>query len=315
MPRERKRKNVATFVGLTDFSKFPDIMRMPREKLEKVLKRGEKEGIIHGKNLIEAKPVDQRDLLLAHEREYVSDFLHMRSTGRTMFGGLPLDASIRDLHILNTGATVIGLDLALESGIAMVLGGGAIHAFETYAEGYCYLNDIAVALLGARVTGRIDRGAVISCDAHQANGVAAILGGRSDMFVFSIYEAEGYPYRKVKSDMDIPLHRGIRDDDYLILLENALPRVLDDFRPDIVVYLAASDPFENDPGSGLSLSMEGLRRRDEMVIGETRRRGIPVLVLIGGGASENLEETVEIHMNTVRIVRRFADLEGQPRSK
>jgi acetoin utilization deacetylase AcuC-like enzyme len=299
-------KKSPLFVALMDYSQIPQVDRAPRERYQMLSRRIQEEGIDPSGTFALPEMVDQRDLLLAHSREYVDDFLNLRATRRTVFGGIPLDASVRDLFLLNAGSTILATQIALETGVCMCIAGGAIHAHRDYAAATCFANDVAIALFRAKVEGSIKRGAVISCDAHQADGVASILAPYPELFTYSIFEADSYPFRKAKSDLDVPLCSHIQDHGYMAALKGSIPGVLDVHKPELVLYVAASDSHQNDFGSDLELSTEGLKERDEYVIGSIVERGIPVAVLMGGASSEDSETLVEIHMNTARLVNQFA---------
>jgi acetoin utilization deacetylase AcuC-like enzyme len=306
MPDIREPKN-PLFVSLQRYSEIPDeVNRFSRSKFAGILRGMFEEGIASETGLAAPVNTDKRDLLLAHGREYVDDLLNLRQTKRTIFAGLPLEKEYRDLFMLNSGATIRGLNLALENGISMVIGGGAIHAHHNFAEGQCFVNDVAIALLRARTEGKIARGIFVSCDAHHPSGVVSILSDNPELFILSIFEEDNFPFNKSKGDMDVPLCSMIGDQNYLALLSDALNRVLDEHKPEVVVFLASADPFKEDLGSKLNLTKEGLEKRDEMVIGEAFERGIPIVTLLGASNSPKIENELEIHLNTARAVKRFA---------
>jgi acetoin utilization deacetylase AcuC-like enzyme len=192
------------------------------------------------------------------------------------------------------------------------LGGGFHHAFEERAEGFCYLNDLAVAARAVQAAGATERIAVVDLDVHQGNGTAAIFRGDATVYTFSVHQEDNYPIKE-RSDRDIGLLSFDRsrartpwvdDERYLDTLEAALPQVLDASRPQLVLYQAGADPYEHDQLGGFHLSLEGLRSRDEAVYRACRERGIPVAATLGGGYAVDVADTIAIHVETVRAARR-----------
>jgi len=169
------------------------------------------------------------------------------------------------------------------------------------------LNDIAIAIRCLQRDYWMQRMAVIDCDVHQGNGTAAIFAGDPDVFTFSMHGANNYPLTKVPGSLDIALPDGTGDEEYLPTLESALPRILEDFRPGLVFYLAGVDPHERDRLGRLRLTHEGLRRRDELVLHTCQDLHVPVAVTLGGGYGTDTRDTVEAHCNTVRAAKAVVD--------
>ncbi|HMZ22153.1 MAG TPA: histone deacetylase, partial [Blastocatellia bacterium] len=165
----------------------------------------------------------------------------------------------------------------------------------------CMLNDIAIAARVLWHDGLVERIAVIDCDVHQGNGTAAIFNDDPDVFTFSIHGEKNFPARKEQSKLDIHLPDGVGDEEYLGVLQQHVPRILDDFKPDFVFYQAGVDPFERDRLGRLKLTLDGLKRRDEFVISMCRDRGLPVATTMGGGYAKDINDTVEAHCNTIRV--------------
>ena len=168
------------------------------------------------------------------------------------------------------------------------------------------LNDIAIAARVLWRDGLVERIAVIDCDVHQGNGTAAIFEDDPDVFTFSIHGEKNFPARKEQSKLDIHLPDGVGDEEYLAVLREQVPRILDDFKPDFVFYQAGVDPFERDRLGRLKLTIEGLKRRDEFVVTACRERGLPVATTMGGGYAKDINDTVEAHCNTVRTALRMS---------
>jgi acetoin utilization deacetylase AcuC-like enzyme len=182
--------------------------------------------------------------------------------------------------------------------LALHVGGGFHHAFPDHGEGFCVVNDVAVAVLKLLVERRVAKAMVVDCDLHHGNGTATILAKEKSVFTFSIHQMDAYPADKPPSSLDIGLWAGDGDEEYLAALTVHIPRLYEDFKPDIIFYLAGADPFQGDKLGGLKLTKEGLKERDRVVIENARRLRIPVAVLLAGGYAPELEDVVDIHLNT-----------------
>jgi acetoin utilization deacetylase AcuC-like enzyme len=282
---------------------MPDPIRTLREKYTVLRERILDEEIEIEENLSDPGMPEPTDLLLVHDPAYMDDFMNLRLTQRTMYAGCPLSSGIRDAHLLATGGTILAVDLALQNGISMYLGGGGIHAFRDHAEGFCFVNDAAVALLRARHQGRIEKGLFVSCDAHQPDGTLSILADERDILTLSVFQDQGYPYKREKGDWDLIVSEETPDDQYVELLRSGIREAIDTGGVDLILYLSAADPHEDDESSVLRITQEGLRRRDEVVIEEARERGIPLAVIANASGTRTVDTPVDIHMNTVRLVR------------
>lgn len=236
-------------------------------------------------------------VLLVHTSAYLADMRSGVHTPRTLPSELPITPEIIRWHMLTAGGTILAGRLAMENGLALNLSGGFHHAFPDCAEGFCYVNDLAVAIRVLQEEGRISRAAVIDCDLHQGNGTAVIFSKDESVFTFSIHQENIYPAKR-KSDLDIGLYNLTRDEDYLAKLYEHVPAILDSHKPDLVVYQAGADPFMFDQLGTLVLSKEGLRKRDDFIIRECRERSIPVCGTLGGGYAEDPDDTVDIHFQT-----------------
>ena len=257
-------------------------------------------------NFLRPRPAPDEDVLLVHTARYL----------RRIKTGTLSHAELRALEIryspelvrfalLSVGGTVLAARKALECGLAVHLGGGFHHAFPDHGEGFCLLNDVAVAarkMIEEKLARKV---MVVDCDLHQGNGTAAALAGRKDVFTLSIHQMDIYPAEKPLSTVDIGLWAGDGDAKYLAELGAHIPRIYNEFRPDLVIYLAGADPFEKDQLGGLSLTKAGLKERDKVVIENARRLAIPVAVVLAGGYAAEIKDTVDIHLNTVRIAQRI----------
>jgi acetoin utilization deacetylase AcuC-like enzyme len=212
---------------------------------------------------------------------------------------VPYSRAMVQAAFLATGGSVEAARLALLRRAAVNLGGGFHHAFHAHGEGFCAVNDIAVAIRVLQSEGLIQRAMVIDCDVHQGNGTAAIFAGDESVFTLSLHQANNYPQEKPPSDLDVDFEDGVGDREYLTRLRPACEESIAAFRPELVVYAAGADPFFDDQLGGLALSKEGLLIRDRIVFDACLRHGVPVAVVLAGGYARYIEDTVEIHSNTV----------------
>jgi acetoin utilization deacetylase AcuC-like enzyme len=188
----------------------------------------------------------------------------------------------------------------------MNLAGGTHHAFPDRGEGYCVFNDSAVACRAMQAEGLAQRFVIIDCDVHQGNGTAAIFGKDASVFTFSIHGEKNFPFHKEPSDLDIPLEDAAGDERYLTALEAGLRKAVDSAAADLAIYIAGADPYADDRYGRLSLSKAGLAERDNLVFGHCRERGLPVAVSMGGGYARRIQDTVDIHFQTVRLAAALA---------
>lgn len=267
------------------------------------------QGVVTEADLVAPIPATREELERAHTAEYLRkiDEDSFTMTERLQLE-VPFSEEGRDAMILCCGGTLLACRLALERGRSGHLGGGFHHAYADHGEGFCLLNDVAVALRALVAEAVVERAAVIDLDVHHGNGTASIFAEDPSVFTFSMHQENNYPAHKPASDLDIGLEDGVGDREYLALLTEALPRVLDGHEPEVVVYLAGADPYRYDQLGGLALSLDGLRHRDRAVYDAARERGIPVAVVLAGGYAFRLEDTVTIHAATMEeLVRTDPD--------
>ncbi|MGH9795940.1 MAG: histone deacetylase family protein [Candidatus Acidiferrales bacterium] len=200
---------------------------------------------------------------------------------------------------LSAGGSTLAGQRALADGFAVSIGGGFHHAFPGHGEGFCAINDVAIAIRRLQADGTIKTALVVDTDVHQGNGTAAIFADDPSVFTLSIHQENNYPAPKPPSDIDIGLPDFTGDEDYLAILEKHLIRVFEHFTPDILIHVAGADPYREDQLGGLALTLEGLKRRDGLVYEHARRHGVPVAVTLAGGYARRVEDTVRIHINTI----------------
>jgi acetoin utilization deacetylase AcuC-like enzyme len=207
---------------------------------------------------------------------------------------------------LCAGGSILAGRLAREAGACVNVGGGFHHAFPDHGEGFCVLHDVAIAIRCLQKDRTIERAMTVDCDVHQGNGTAYIFRRDPSVFTLSIHQANNYPYPKPPSSLDINLEDGADDEDYLGALQGGLDKALAEFQPNLILYLAGADPYSEDQLGGLRLTLEGLEKRDRLVFQKARAKNIPVAVTLAGGYARHVEDTVLIHINTIRVAREFA---------
>lgn len=260
------------------------------------------EGLVAEEDFLVPEPATRSDLDLVHTRGYIEDLFGYVHTRQTMTSEMPISREIVDAFVLGAGGTMLAARTALEEHTpTMNLAGGFHHAFPSWAEGFCYVNDVALGARRVMRDGLAARAAVIDCDLHQSNGTAVIFQNDPGVFTFSIHQERNYPVKQ-KSDLDIGLEDEVGDEVYLAELKRAVVKILDRHRPEFVMYVAGADPFEGDQLGRIRLTKPGLKQRDEIVIGECAARGIPVTATLAGGYAWDVNDTVEIHVNTARTL-------------
>jgi len=279
----------------------------PTEKYRRIRERLLTEELIPAHAFQEAEQADRAVLERVHTRKYLDEFEGLRWTLATASSELPLNRDIVRWFETAVGGSLAATELCLARGAAMHVGGGFHHAFADRAEGFCYLNDVAVA---ARVAleGGIERISVVDLDVHQGNGTARIFQGEDRVFTFSIHQEDNYPLKE-KSDLDIGLADGTPDDEYLGELDRGLEISVRDRKPGLVFYVAGADPYREDQLGGLGLSLDGLGRRDRLVFETTKAVGAKAVVMLAGGYARRLEDTVTIHVQTAKEMLRVWPLD------
>ena len=280
---------------------LPEGHKFPMAKYSRLRKRILAEGIVAPEDLHEAPLASLDDLRLVHDPGYVDAVAN--GTVRPEIQrriGFPWSPQMVERSRRSVGATIAAARAALDDGMAANLAGGTHHAFADRGEGFCVFNDVAVGVRVLQRNGHANRIAIVDLDVHQGNGTAAIFSGDPSVFTFSMHGDKNYPFKKEVSDLDVPLADGTGDDEYLSLLRAHLPDVLNRHQPDFVFYLAGADPFEGDRLGRLKMTIEGLRRRDEIVMEACTKARLPVAISMSGGYANDVDEIVTIHANTIR---------------
>ncbi|MFW5915624.1 MAG: histone deacetylase [Planctomycetota bacterium] len=245
----------------------------------------------------EAASRDQLELV--HTPEYVSDLFGARRTPRTVASEMPISEDIVRAFALGAGGSILAARKALLGGSGAInLAGGFHHAYADHAEGFCYINDVAVAVRNMQHKGLAERPMIVDCDLHQGNGTAHIFRNAPEVYTFSIHQQKLYP-PKENSDCDVGLPNMCTGDHYLARLRQKLGPALNDHQPDFIVYVAGADPFEKDQLGSLMLTIADLRERDDVVLEACAERDIPFCIMLAGGYAPDVDDTVSIHYNTV----------------
>src|SRR5580693_5701360 len=302
----------------------------PPEKYRRIRDSLMRSGVADGKDFLQPEPATDQDILLVHTPQYVRKLkTGTLSPREEMELEVPFSAELVKAFWLAAGGSILAAQQALTDRVSVNIGGGFHHAFPDHGEGFCMIHDVAVAIRRLQHDGKIRTAMTVDCDVHQGNGTAAIFAGTrtasqplpsvspstlsspqpgktkirgahaGDVFTISLHQHNNYPAVKPASSIDVDLPDGIGDDDYLAWLDQALSSGLRQFEPDLICYIAGADPYREDQLGGLALTIEGLKKRDELVFRVAQARDIPVMVSYAGGYARDVEDTVTIHCNTV----------------
>jgi acetoin utilization deacetylase AcuC-like enzyme len=276
--------------------------RFPMLKYELIPSQLLHEGTIQPSNLFAPALAEERDIIATHDESYWIELKNLTlATKEQRRIGFPLNAQLIEREVRIAKGTIEGTLFAQQFGVAFNVAGGTHHAGSNWGEGFCMLNDQAIAanyLLNNHLAKRI---LIIDLDVHQGNGTAEIFLNEPNVFTFSMHGAQNFPFRKEKSDLDIPLADGTTDDEFLSKLKEALPNILKSFKPDFVFYLAGVDVLATDTLGKLSLTKNACRERDQIVFETCLKHHLPVQVSMGGGYSADIKVIVDAHCNTFRV--------------
>lgn len=273
----------------------------PLSKFERVREALVRDGRAAAGDFHEPGPVSDEDALRVHTPRYwdrvLRGFDALDEARLEMRYTPELAAAFRAM----AGGSIHAARAAVEHGFGANLGGGFHHAFPDHGEGFCMVHDVAIALRNAQAEGRIKKAVVVDTDVHQGNGTAEVFTGDSSVFTFSIHQERNYPTPKAVSDLDVGLDDGAEGAEYLALLGRHTNEILDREQPDLVAYVAGTDPYREDQLGGLGLSMDDIAARDRLVMEAARLRNIPLFVTFAGGYARRLEDTVRMHARTVAL--------------
>src|SRR5450432_757788 len=255
-------------------------------------------------DFIAPEPATDDDVLLVHGRGWVTKLRRGTLSYHDILQlEIPYSPQMVHAFWLAAGGTILAARLALEAGVGFNIGGGFHHAYPEHGEGFCAINDVAIAVRRLQRDGAIQRAMVVDCDVHHGNGTAAIFSGDPSVFTLSIHQLNNYPSVKPLSSLDIHLADGAGDAEYLHRLGNGYRAALAMFQPELVLYVAGADPYCEDQLGGLGLTFDGLRERDRLVIATALGLKIPVAIVLAGGYAASVEDTITIHANTAAVAR------------
>ncbi len=283
--------------------------RFPMEKYELIPGQLMYEGVITQANLFVPVPVDDATILLTHDADYWHRMQHLQLTEREMRAiGFPLSEALVMREVTICRGTIDCARYAMQYGVSLNVAGGTHHAFASKGEGFCLLNDFAVAANYLLHHGLAKRILIVDLDVHQGNGTAALFKGRTDVFTFSMHGQHNYPFHKEQSHLDVGLPDGIDGKTYLSILQQHLPVLIREIAPDVIFYLSGVDVLATDKYGKMKLSIADCRQRDEIVFNQCRQHGIPVAVAMGGGYSPLIKDIVTAHCNTFKVAKEIFEL-------
>ena len=283
----------------------------PSQKYRLVFERLLHDGIATPADFLKPTPASDEDILRVHSQDYAYKLKTGSLTrAEVMRMEVPYSAELIEACWLAAGGSILAARRAIEDGFSANIGGGFHHAYPDHGEGFCVIHDVAVATRKMQADGAIERAMVVDTDVHQGNGTAAIFGGDETVFTLSIHQEHNYPYPKPPSTVDVNLPDGVGDADYLAILEKYLHRSFNEFSPQLLFYVAGADPYREDQLGGLALTMDGLARRDALVLGYAQRNQVPTAVTLAGGYARKVEDTVSIHVNTIKAAIQAAQRQG-----
>jgi acetoin utilization deacetylase AcuC-like enzyme len=273
----------------------------PSQKFRLIAEKLVKDGVAKDEDFIRPEPAADADILAVH----TEDWVHKLKTGTLTLSEemkleVPYSPELVSAFWLAAGGTIAAAQAALRDGFGCNIGGGFHHAYPGHGEGFCAIHDVAVAIRRLQRDGAIRKAMVIDTDVHHGNGTAAIFAKDESVFTLSIHQLNNYPADKPASTLDLDMEDGVSDEEYLSALLPAVRRALDQSRPDMVFYIGGADPYHDDQLGGLDISMKGLKERDKGVFEEARKLKISVVTALAGGYARRLEDTVQIHVNTIR---------------
>jgi acetoin utilization deacetylase AcuC-like enzyme len=286
---------------------LPEGHRFPMRKYALLRERVAASGIVAPDDMTIPHAATDVELCRAHAPEYVRRVQAGELTRDEIRRiGFPWSPEMVERSRRSSGATIAACRAALAEDFAANLAGGTHHAYADRGEGYCVFNDSAVAARAMQAEGRARRVVIVDCDVHQGNGTAVILAGDPTIFTFSIHGAKNFPFHKEQSDLDIALEDGAGDEAYLAALDHGLAQALELSHANLAIYLAGADPFHDDKLGRLALTKRGLLERDRLVFEYCRGAGLPVAITMAGGYARNVEDTVDIHFQTMRLAAELA---------
>jgi acetoin utilization deacetylase AcuC-like enzyme len=280
----------------------------PSQKFRLIAEKLVKDGFATQENIARPEPASDTDILRVHTPDWVSKLKTGTLTlSDVMKLEVPYSPELVNAFWLAAGGTILAAEHALRDGFGCNLGGGFHHAYPGHGEGFCAIHDVAVAIRKMQAVGAIRKAMVVDTDVHHGNGTAAIFAKDDSVFTLSIHQENNYPAYKPPSTLDLNMKDHVGDAEYLGALLPAVHEAIERFRPEMLFYIGGADPYGEDQLGGLALTMKGLKDRDLGVFKEARKRRIPVVTALAGGYARRVEDTVQIHVNSILAARETAE--------
>lgn len=280
----------------------------PSQKYRLIYEKLAADHIADPSDFVRPEPAADEDMLRAHTADWVEKLKTGRLTlSEKMKIEVPYSKELVDAFWLAAGGTIAAAQCALRDGFGCNLGGGFHHAYPGHGEGFCAIHDVAVAIRRLQHDSSIQRAMVVDTDVHHGNGTAAIFAKDDSVFTLSIHQENNYPAYKPPSSIDLDMEDGVADEEYLAALLPALRKGIERLHPDMIFYVGGADPYREDQLGGLALTIDGLKQRDLAVFQEARQHGIPVVTTFAGGYARRVEDTVQIHINTILAAKEIAE--------
>lgn len=283
---------------------LPEKHRFPMEKYKLLYQQLLYEGTFEDANFFQPQYIAEEDILRIHTEEYFQKLQQLNFSRKEQLRiGFPLSQQLYEREMIIAGGSLEASKYALQNGIAFNIAGGTHHAFADRGEGFCLLNDIAISAVYLLENQLIQQALIIDLDVHQGNGTAKIFENEANVFTFSMHGEHNYPLRKEKSDLDVGVVDGIKGAEYLEILQQYIPNIIDQIKPDFIFYLSGVDVLETDKLGRLGLTVDDCKKRDQFVLEAAFNRNIPTMVSMGGGYSKEIKYIIEAHANTFRLAK------------
>ena len=278
--------------------------RFPMIKYELIPEQLIRENTCVDENFFSPGKIDSKIVLKTHQKEYFNRFTSLKLSKKEIREiGFPLSQELVDRELQIAQGTVSGINYSLKNGISMNIAGGTHHAFYDRGEAFCMLNDQAIAANYIIQEGLFKKILIIDLDVHQGNGTASLFNSNPNVYTLSFHGKKNYPFRKEKSDLDVEFDDNTNDNEYLKVLKETIPKVIDQFEPEFIFYLSGVDVLQNDKLGRLSLTLNGCKERDKFILQTCKDNSIPLQVSMGGGYSIVLKNIIEAHSNTFRLAQ------------
>ena len=278
--------------------------RFPMINYELIPEQLIRENTCVDENFFSPGKIDSKIVLKTHQKEYFKRFTSLQLSKKEIREiGFPLSQELVDRELQIAQGTVSGVKYSLKNGISMNIAGGTHHAFYDRGEAFCMLNDQAIAANYIIQEGLFKKILIIDLDVHQGNGTASLFNSNPNVYTLSFHGKKNYPFRKEKSDLDVEFDDNTNDNEYLKVLKETIPKVIDQFEPEFIFYLSGVDVLQNDKLGRLSLTLNGCKERDKFILQTCKVNSIPLQVSMGGGYSIVLKNIIEAHSNTFRLAQ------------